>query len=107
MKKIMGFAVFLSLIVGGGIATLVNFDESENTYFCQDTNEICIGTHLSGGKQTRCYNQIGDWWEMPECKNGWEIYNYQPIKSITTHGKKWKCDVNGCERIEGYPEEFI
>lgn len=99
-KKVMALAVFISLLAGGTGAIML---AGENTYFCEDTQQICIGTRLSSTGKT-CYYMDDTEERGKRClvEPYWQPYDNEPIEpviipySTEQTGQQWSCSKDGC-----------
>ena len=103
-KKVMALTVFVSLLAGGTASLIL---DTETPYFCEDTQQICIGTHLSPSGIS-CYfiDEEGNQ-RSKQCRESphWQVYENQEVeKEIVEYtseqnAKQWKCSYNGCYPI--------
>jgi len=108
-KKVMTLAIFLSLIAGGGIISVL--DVNENAYYCESTNQICIGTRLSSSGKT-CYYVENGTEHGKRCLTEpyWAEYEGtepEPFEEIWTvaDGRTWRCPIDNGE-IDSYTRCF-
>ena len=67
---VITLASFISAIAGGMV-----IPDGTNTYYCSDTDMICIGTHLSDTQKT-CYYNLNGTEHYKRCLSEpyWQIY---------------------------------
>ena len=103
-KKIMALGVFLGILAGGSLSSIIM--PGESAYFCEDTQQICMGTHLSSTHKT-CYYMDNGEELMKRCLKEpyWQIYENQEIEkevinySTIQRAKQWECNHKGCVPI--------
>ena len=100
-KKVMTLTVFLGILAGSGIATVVDF--GEKPYYCLDTNLVCVGSISDSGKT--CYFVEDDGTsKMKRClaEPYWQNYdNEEPDPEIeipvavkmSADNREWECEV--------------